>query len=398
MNVPPSSSGRVSLPARAAWARRLDLLGQVGQGQPVGVLEDRDHEALLQGDGQADVDLGLDVDRVVTYFGVQARVVAQGQRGGPDDQVGDGRGVRPLFLELGAERHRGVHGGLGAQGELGHLVEAGVHPGGDDAAHPGQGDDLGACLRGVRGLACWPGVAAAAMSERRILPPGPVPVTAARSTPAAAASRRTSGETAAGRVCRGVCGAVVASRTSAVMMRPPGPVPASWVMSRPRSRATRRALGEENRRPLRGVRRCGGRCCGRCCFAGLLFRGLLFRGRPLAGLCAGGRFAGLQEPADQGAGREFGAGLDRRVEQAGSLGLDLDVHLVGGQPQQRVARLDRGAGLDQPLLDQPVFHGQPQLGDQDLDGHVSPRCARADAGPRPRSGWRPGCRHVRAPG
>ena len=240
------------------------------------------------------------------------------------------------------------------------------------------------------------------MSERRILPPGPVPVTAARSTPAAVASRRTSGETGRCGLRRGllrvcaVCGAAVASRTSAVMMRPPGPVPASWVMSRPRSRATRRALGEENRRPLwltfagaavsvAGVgRRSGGRF-GRV--AGVLGR-----------RCAGGRFAGFQEPADQGAGREFGARLDRRVEQAGSLGLDLDVHLVGGQPQQRVARLDRGAGRDEPLLDQPVFHGQPQLGDQDLDGHVSPRCARAGAGPRPRSGCCPGCRHVRAPG
>ena len=235
-----------------------------------------------------------------------------------------------------------------------------------------------------------------AMSERRTLPPGPVPVTAARSTPAAVAWRRTRGRRVRGG--RGLAGrfrgAAVASRTSAVMMRPPGPVPVSWVMSMPRSRATRRALGEENRRPVRAspARRGGGGIAAAVSAAAPGGSGRGFADG------SGWRFAGLQEPADQGAGREFGARLDRRVEQAGPFGLDLDVHLVGGQPQQRVARLDRGAGRDEPLLDQPVFHGQPQLGDQDLDGHVSPRCARAGAGPRPRSGCCPGCRHVRAPG
>ena len=240
--------------------------------------------------------------------------------------------------------------------------------------------------------------AAVAMSERRILPPGPVPVTAARSTPAAVAWRRTRGDAGLGRgaagsvawsvACWVVCWGAVASRTSAVMMRPFGPVPVSWVMSTPRSRATRRALGEENRR------------CVVCTASAVWAPGGVAAGAPggARGRGSGRGFAGFQEPADQGTGRELGAGLDGRVEQAGRLGLDLHVHLVGGQAQQRVARLDRGAGRDEPLLDQPVLHGQPELGDEDLDGHVSSRSARAAGRPRPRCGWRPGCRRVPEPG
>ena len=400
--------GQGQLSGAGGLGQPSGLGGHGGQRQPVGVLEDRDHQALLEGDGEADVDLGLDVDRVVADRGVEARVFAQGERGGPDDQVGDGRHLHgrllPLLLELGPQRHRGVHGGLGAERELGHLLQAGVHPGGDDAAHPGEGDDAWLVLAGVPSGAAvlsgrWPGpggprrryVRAAHLAARAGAGHGGE-VDAGRGGVPAHQRRDGSGAGGGdggrgGRRVQHVGGDDAAARAGAGQQRDVDAALAGYPAG----------VGRGEQPPVAGRGRSGGGRCGGCFRSGsgwLLAGGA---GWPLAG---GSRrlFAGLQEPADQGAGRQFRARLDRRVEQAGPLRLDLDVHLVGGQPQQRVARLDRGAGRDEPLLDQPVLHGQPQLGDQDLDGHVSPRCARAAAGPRPRSGCCPGCRRVPAPG
>lgn len=69
--------------------------------------------------------------------------------------LGTGRSLPPLLLEPVPQRHHGVHPDLVAVCQLGHLLEAGVHPAGDGAAHAGQRDDLagagGGGLHGCRG-------------------------------------------------------------------------------------------------------------------------------------------------------------------------------------------------------------------------------------------------------
>ena len=246
--------GQGQRPSRAAWARLRVSAAIVDSGSWSARLRTGTIRPSSRATARPTLISGWTWIGVVVHRRVEARVLAQGQRGGPDHQVGDRRhrhpGLLPLFLELGPQRHRGVHDRVSAQRELGHLVQAGVHPGGDDAAHAGERDDAGPRPAGLAGRA-FGGLAGRGgrTSERSTLPPGPVPATAARSTPAAVASRRTSGETVP---WPGTPGAVAAaSSTSAVMTRPPGPVPFSSVMSMSRSRATRRALGEENNRPVR---------------------------------------------------------------------------------------------------------------------------------------------------
>ena len=71
-------------------------------------------------------------------------------------------------------------------------------------------------------------------------PPGPEPVTSARSMPSCRASILARGTTwTCGRLCR----ASMASRTSCSVIRPRGPVPVTSATSRPLSRASRLATG-----------------------------------------------------------------------------------------------------------------------------------------------------------
>ena len=59
------------------------------------------------------------------------------------------------------------------------------------------------------------------------------------------------------------------------------------------------------------------------------------------------------------------------VEWGRGLGLDVDVDLVGGDPEQDVAGTDHVARAGHPLEDRAFLHGQAQLGEEDLLRHGS---------------------------
>ena len=273
-------------------------------------------------------------------------------------------------------------------------VQALVHPRRDDATHARERDDLerrtrlGRLRRGRRHASArrraardHPGRSARPSRGRR--PPPRRRGARAASRPTAAASRQ---QPSTG-----------ASSTSAVTMRPFGPVPRRVVTSMPRSPATRRAFGETNRRPSTPwpPARCGsGDAAAGAAAAG----GGVGDGSDGAGAVAGGQLLALgEQPADQRAGRQVGALRHDRVEQPLALGLDVDVDLVGRQAHHRVADLDRRAGGDEPLLDQPGLHRETELRDENLLRHVRPRDARAAPARPRRCAARRGCRPSRAP-
>ena len=96
------------------------------------------------------------------------------------------------------------------------------------------------------------GFAAARSTSSFVMrPPGPVPVTRARSTPSSAARRFASGDAgpAAAAGADVAAGAAAAARTSASTMRPPGPVPRTEAISTFISPASRRAAGDDRSLP-----------------------------------------------------------------------------------------------------------------------------------------------------
>ena len=138
MNVPAESSGGVILPVAHALGQAPRLGGDRAEALRVGVEDGRDDERVLARDRDADVDARVELELAVAVGAVGAREVAQGERGGLDHEVVEGR-RRPLAgggLELAAQRDGLLHVDL----ERHHEVRRGRlglgHPAGDRALQP----------------------------------------------------------------------------------------------------------------------------------------------------------------------------------------------------------------------------------------------------------------------
>ena len=73
VNVPPESSGGVICPSRTFCASARERRGDLAQRLLVGVEDRRDHERILRGDGDPDVDPRVDLDVAVAVGAVGAR-------------------------------------------------------------------------------------------------------------------------------------------------------------------------------------------------------------------------------------------------------------------------------------------------------------------------------------
>ena len=87
MKVPPLSSGGVIAPAADALGERGRLPRDVGQPLGVGVEERRHEQRVVAGDDESDVDARVQLEAPVAVGAVDARVVAQRQRGRLQHQV-----------------------------------------------------------------------------------------------------------------------------------------------------------------------------------------------------------------------------------------------------------------------------------------------------------------------
>ncbi len=196
----------------------------------------------------------------------------------------------------------------------------------------------------------------AARSSRVMMPPGPWPVTSARSTPCWRAMKRTGGA-ASGRAPG--CGVGAAGGSGWSSRCPGGTLRAGAVVAAgPAPAATRRGIGgpvaHEHRHLL-------GRCGAVVCFGGCTAGGLDGDERRTHLDHLAGRGEELDDRAGEGA-RQFDDGL---------LGLDLDEDLV---------QLDGFAGSDVPRHHLCLGEPLPQVGQEE----------RPDAlgAPAPAHGWR----------
>src|SRR6202165_2207839 len=128
VNPPPWMSAGRSLPAwprltmasrRAAMSARLRVAarGQVGATRPAA--EGGGDEAGVDGDGQADVDVGIPPDRAVLPRGIHARMLRQGRRDELHEKIGvgdPGTGLLPRPLPPG---DKAAHGDLADEIEVG---------------------------------------------------------------------------------------------------------------------------------------------------------------------------------------------------------------------------------------------------------------------------------------
>ena len=155
--------------ARARGLREAaDLGGDFGDRAGLGVADDRDDQPAVGVDRDPDVDGPMGHDRVVGPGGVQ-------QRMRPDrsaDCRDDDRQGRHLPLASGLQRggvHRSERRDLGDRGRL-------LQPAGDRSAD--RGDGIGSPSWSIRAV-----LPAARTSSAVTRPPGPLPASAARSTP-----------------------------------------------------------------------------------------------------------------------------------------------------------------------------------------------------------------------
>ena len=240
VGVPPWMSAGRSLPV---WARVNQILApgrDLGQAQRVGAVQDRDDEPLVDRRREADVDIGVLHDRAVLPRGVDARLLRDGRRHQPHQQIRVGDPRAGLLAGALAPRGQPAHGDLAHQVEVGCARPAGRHALGHDAPdvadahrggharHRGRGHRGRDRRRGCR----RPG------PHRPALTHGPP----RRSTPRSAASRRAFGDAAAmrGAVDRGAVGLRTLLDSRRGRARQPFP-PARWPVRRP-PRCPRRAV------------------------------------------------------------------------------------------------------------------------------------------------------------
>ena len=156
VKVPPETSSGASFLERARSARSTMARPTPRKFFSSALLDDRDDEAPVQRDGDADVDVLVVEDGVALDRGVDHGVLAQGGDGGAGDErhVGELDAVALLVLVLFF---------LAQADDAGHIdledgvdVRAGVlgldHALGDDAAHFGHGDELAELLGATGGL------------------------------------------------------------------------------------------------------------------------------------------------------------------------------------------------------------------------------------------------------
>ena len=212
-----------------------------------------------------------------------------------------------------------------------HRLDAGA-----GRAAPAAGLAAGAAL-------APPPAIAASTSALTTRPCGPVPLTAATSTPASLAMRRASGEAKMREPSADAAASLAAAdlpaghRLGLAGQRPP--LSASQI-SPPRAGAT-------------------GAFC-------LLRRRLRTLGRRAGILALGGKHRDQRVDLDA-----FGAGRDDDLRDRAFIdSLDLHGRLVGLDLGDHVARLDLVAFLDQPLGEIALFHGRRERGHGDVDRHV----------------------------
>ena len=90
VKVPPESSGGVILPSRTLAATLTGVLGDLGEALAIGVKDGGDHQGVLGGDGDADVDPRVELEAPVPIGAVGSRELLQGQGAGLDHHVVEG--------------------------------------------------------------------------------------------------------------------------------------------------------------------------------------------------------------------------------------------------------------------------------------------------------------------
>ena len=135
VKLPPWMSAGRSLPPCARGDHVLAAGGDRREPQRVGAVDHGDDEAVLDGDRQADIDLGMARDRTVAPRGVHGGVA--GQRGGDElhQEVGVGDAPAGLLLRLLAPGGEPADIDLAEQVEVRRGGPACGHPLGHDAPH-----------------------------------------------------------------------------------------------------------------------------------------------------------------------------------------------------------------------------------------------------------------------
>ena len=145
VNVPPVSCSPVSVPDRAA-AARASLWSRISiEPQGIGIMQDRDDQAVVEGDGDPDIDLAVADDRIGLEAGIHARMKPQGQGDGLGHEVAE-RDLDSIagksLVELFAGGHEPVDAGIDGQMDLGSGLLGLKHALGDRLAHPRVRDAL----------------------------------------------------------------------------------------------------------------------------------------------------------------------------------------------------------------------------------------------------------------
>ena len=154
VNVPPASSGGRTVLSRTRSARARVVRAMSPSDLRVGVEDRRDDERVLAGDGDADVDAGVQFEAAVAVGAVGAGELAQGERGCFDDHVverWDGLVVAGGVLELGAQRAGGGHVDVGGDREVGDGRLGFGHAAGDDLLQARELLDVDLALGAGRG-------------------------------------------------------------------------------------------------------------------------------------------------------------------------------------------------------------------------------------------------------
>ena len=162
MNVLPVSCSVDQAAGARRGGQRLALAADLGQAQRIGTVQHRHDQALVEGHGDAEVDLAMADDRIGLEAGIQAGMPAQGAGHGLGDEVAqrelDFLGGE-LPVQLLADGDELVDADVDGHVDLGGRLLGLSHPLGDRLAHPAVRNALGRqrrrCERRARRL--WGG-------------------------------------------------------------------------------------------------------------------------------------------------------------------------------------------------------------------------------------------------
>ena len=146
VNVLPCTSSGMSCLARARVATSLIALRQAGHAHRVGALDDRDDQAVVERDRDAEVHVALQDQLVAAELGVHVRVCQQrvADRLRDERHVGEADALALLerVLRLRAQAHDVLHVDLDQAPRPGRGLQRRDHVVPDRLAHPGQRDEL----------------------------------------------------------------------------------------------------------------------------------------------------------------------------------------------------------------------------------------------------------------